>query len=208
VRPLARPLRPLLVDAFDSFVHIIRQYLFSAGAEPVVVRSNALSHADIAAMDPDAIVLGPGPGHPGESGHVEIVREFGHRIPTLGVCLGHQAIGMAFGATVRPTTHLMHGKTSRISHDAEGVFAGVPAAFSATRYHSLVVVEKTVPPELVVSARADDDGHVMALRHRWLPVESLQFHPESVCTEHGLRLIENFLDAAANEAGLAARRSA
>lgn len=183
----------LVVDAFDSFVYILRQYLLSEGAEPIMVRSNELRLEDVRRMRPDAILLGPGPGRPEDSGHVEIVKEFGGQVPILGVCLGHQAIGLAYGATVRRAQHLMHGKTSRIRHDGQGVFTGMGADFNATRYHSLVVLEDTVPDCLEISARAKDDGYVMGLRHRWLPIESVQFHPESICTENGESIIRNFV---------------
>jgi anthranilate synthase component 2 len=183
----------LVVDAFDSFVYIIRQYLLSAGADPIVVRSNELTLDDIRLIRPDAVLLGPGPGHPSESGHVDIVRTFGDQLPIFGICLGHQAIGLAFGGQVVPAHHLMHGKTSRIRHDGTSVFAGMPDDFTATRYHSLVVVENTIPDCLQVSAWSRDDRYVMGLRHRTLPMESVQFHPESICTENGLRLIRNFV---------------
>lgn len=189
--------RILVVDAFDSFVYIIRQYLMSAGAEPVMVRSNELGLHDVRWIRPDAILLGPGPGHPADSGHVELVQEYGGKLPILGVCLGHQAIGLAFGAEVVRAEHLMHGKTSLIRHDRRGLFAGMPAGFPATRYHSLVVDEESVPDCLQVSARSADDGYVMGLRHRWLKIESVQFHPESICTEGGMRLIDNFVRSCA-----------
>ncbi|MFD1832778.1 anthranilate synthase component II [Streptomyces desertarenae] len=189
--------RVLVVDAFDSFVDILRQYLMSAGAAPVMVRSNALRHEDVRRMGPDAILLGPGPGHPADSGHVEIVRAFAGRMPILGVCLGHQAIAMAYGASVVPARHLMHGKTSRIDHDGRGLYTGMPPGFRATRYHSLVVAEDTVPAALQVTARSADDGYVMGLRHPALPVESVQFHPESICTVDGPRLIGNFVASVA-----------
>ncbi|MEU6040978.1 aminodeoxychorismate/anthranilate synthase component II [Actinomadura sp. NPDC047616] len=198
-------MRILVVDAFDSFVYILRQYLMSAGANPVMARSNELTAATIRGTAPDAILLGPGPGRPAESGHVEIVREFAGLVPILGVCLGHQAIGLAYGASVVPARHLMHGKTSRIRHDGRGLFAGVPDGFVATRYHSLVVVEDTVPECLEITARSHDDGYVMGLRHRHLPVESVQFHPESIGTEDGMRLITNFVGLCAASAGPPAR---
>lgn len=186
--------RVLVVDAFDSFVDILRQYLMSAGADPVMVRSNALRLTDVERSLPDAILLGPGPGHPDDSGHVETVRAFAGRLPLFGVCLGHQAIGRAYGASVVPARRLMHGKASAVEHDGRGLFAGLPAGFSATRYHSLIVPELTVPSCLEVTARSADDGYVMGLRHRTLPVESVQFHPESFRTDHGMRMITNFLD--------------
>ncbi|MCZ0983661.1 aminodeoxychorismate/anthranilate synthase component II [Streptomyces diastatochromogenes] len=186
--------RVLVVDAFDSFVDILRQYLMSAGADPVMVRSNALRLEDIPASGADAILLGPGPGHPDDSGHVEIVRAFAGRLPLFGVCLGQQAIGRAYGAEVVPARRLMHGKASPIAHDGRGLFAGLPARFSATRYHSLIVPETTVPDCLEITARSVDDGYVMGLRHRTLPVESVQFHPESFRTDHGMRMVSNFLD--------------
>ncbi|MGY3677145.1 anthranilate synthase component II [Streptomyces sp. TE33382] len=185
--------RVLVVDAFDSFVDILRQYLMSAGAVPVMVRSDKLRLDEVPLMRPDGILLGPGPGHPDVSGHVEIVRAFAGRLPLFGVCLGQQAIARAYGASVLPADHLMHGKTSRIRHDGRGLLAGMPDGFLATRYHSLVVPETTVPPCLEVTARSADDGYVMGLRHRALPVESVQFHPESFRTEHGMRIITNFL---------------
>ncbi|WP_331739285.1 aminodeoxychorismate/anthranilate synthase component II (plasmid) [Streptomyces sp. NBC_00637] len=195
VRPAPGPTPPriLVIDAFDSFVDILRQYLMSAGAAPLVVRSNALRLTDVPAMGLDGILLGPGPGHPDESGHVEIVRAFAGRLPLFGVCLGHQAIGRAYGASVVPARHLMHGKTSRIRHDGRGLLAHVPDVFEATRYHSLIVPEDTVPSCLEVTARSADDRYVMGLRHRTLPVESVQFHPESFRTDHGMTVITNFL---------------
>lgn len=186
-------MRIVVVDPFDSFVYILRQYLMAAGADPVVVRADEASPQAVAALAPEGILLGPGPGHPAESGHVELVRELGARIPILGVCLGHQAIGLAFGASVVPAQRLMHGKTSRLTHDGEGVFAGVLPGVQVTRYHSLIVVEDTVPDCLMTTARSDHDGYVMGLRHRELPIDSVQFHPESVCTEQGLLMIQNYL---------------
>lgn len=186
-------MRILVVDAFDSFVYILRQYLMSAGATPVMVRANDLRHSDVEEIAPDAILLGPGPGHPAQSGHVELVRAFAGQLPILGVCLGHQAIGLAYGAHVGRATTLMHGKTSSVEHDGHGLFSGVRPGFAATRYHSLAVAEETVPPALIVTARATDDGTLMGLRHRTLPIESVQFHPESIRTESGARIIDNFI---------------
>jgi anthranilate synthase/aminodeoxychorismate synthase-like glutamine amidotransferase len=183
--------RILLVDAFDSFVYIVRQYLRGAGAEPVVARPYELRAAHVLALRPDLIILGPGPGHPADSVHVAVVRRLAQYAPIFGICLGHQAIAAAYGATVLPARSVKHGKTSLIHHDGAGVFAGQPNPFRATRYHSLIVMEATIPDCLQVTARSGDDGYVMGLRHRSLPIESVQFHPESVCTEHGMHLIRN-----------------
>ncbi|NBE83284.1 anthranilate synthase component II [Micromonospora rubida] len=189
-------MKVLLVDAYDSFVHIIRQYLLSAGMEAEVVRSDAIGVADVPGTGADALLLGPGPGHPAESGHVELVEAYAGRLPVFGVCLGHQAIGLAFGARVLRARHLMHGKTSEIRHDGRGTFADLPRPLTATRYHSLIVDGASLDgTDLVATAHAADDGYVMALRHRRLPVESVQFHPESVRTQHGLTMLTNFLTA-------------
>ncbi len=195
-------MRILVVDAFDSFVHILRQYLVSAGAEPTVLRSGDVPVERVRRMRPDAVLLGPGPGHPVDSGHVELVRALAGQVPILGVCLGHQAVGVAYGASVVPAQHLMHGRTSRIDHDGQRLFAGLPGGFNAARYHSLVVVEDTVPDCLQVTARSQDDGYVMGLRHRTLPIETVQFHPESIRSEGGMQMVGNFLDlVAARPAG-------
>ncbi|NYF55880.1 anthranilate synthase component II [Micromonospora purpureochromogenes] len=188
-------MKVLLVDAYDSFTHIIDQYLRTLGARTVVVRSRSRTDEQLASLRPDAVVLGPGPGHPAESGHVELVRAFAGRVPLLGVCLGHQAIGLAYGGTIAVARHLMHGKTSLVGHDGRGVFSGAVAPLTVTRYHSLIV-DDPVPPALEVTARASDDGYVMGVRHRSLAVEGVQFHPESVMTEDGLRLFDNFLRGA------------
>ena len=187
-------MRTLVVDAYDSFTHIIFQYLRALEAGPVVVRSDSVDPDAIAADRPDLLVLGPGPGHPVASGHVELVRRFAGRIPIFGVCLGHQAIAMAYGATVSPADHLMHGKTSRIRHDRRGCFSAQPALFEATRYHSLIVRPETLPPQLEVSAWSVDDGYVMGLRHRELPIESVQFHPESVRTTSGRNIFRSVIN--------------
>ncbi|MBQ0891748.1 aminodeoxychorismate/anthranilate synthase component II [Micromonospora sp. U56] len=188
-------MKVLLVDAYDSFTHIIDQYLRTLGARTVVVRSRSRTDEQLASLRPDAVVLGPGPGHPAESGHVELVHAFAGRVPLLGVCLGHQAIGLAYGGTIAVARHLMHGKTSLVDHDGRGVFSGAVAPLTVTRYHSLIV-DDPVPPALEVTARASDDGYVMGVRHRSLAVEGVQFHPESVMTEDGLRLFDNFLRGA------------
>ena len=186
-------MKVVLIDAYDSFVYIIEQYLAELGAEPSVIRSAAGNVDVVRESRPDVLVLGPGPGHPLASGHVELVRAFAGDVPILGVCLGHQAVGCAYGATVSPAQHIMHGKTSTLDHDGRGMFAAAPADQVVTRYHSLVVREDTLPAELEVSARSRDDGYVMGLRHRELPIESVQFHPESITTATGIELFRSFL---------------
>lgn len=185
-------MRALLIDAYDSFSHIIYQYLRMIDVDTDVVRSGELSPSDALRHDSDFVLLGPGPGTPEDSGHVEMVLELRGAKPVLGVCLGLQSIATAFGATVAPAAHQMHGKTSTIDHDGTGVFAGLEPGFLATRYHSLIVEESTVPPELIVTARSRDDGYVMALRHETDLVEGVQFHPESILTANGLELFRNF----------------
>jgi anthranilate synthase component II len=183
----------LLIDNYDSFVYNLVQELGELGAEPVVRRNDAVGLEDIAAMGPDAIVISPGPGRPASAGiSMAVVERFAGEVPILGVCLGHQCIGEVFGGAIVPAPTLMHGKTSQISHDGKGVFAGLPDPFVATRYHSLVVDPRSVPDTLEVSATADGEV-VMGLRHRRFPVEGVQFHPESVLTASGPRLLENFL---------------
>lgn len=185
-------MRATIVDAYDSFSHIIYQYLCEAGATTAVLRSGPSVPLQLRVDPPDLIVLGPGPGHPASSGHVEIVQEFKSVVPIFGVCLGHQAIALAFGGTVERARHLMHGKTSAIHHDSRGALRRQPRPFQATRYHSLVVGDK-VPGELVVTARDEDDHHVMGLRHRSFPIESVQFHPESIGTADGMLIFKTFL---------------
>jgi anthranilate synthase/aminodeoxychorismate synthase-like glutamine amidotransferase len=186
----------LVVDNYDSFTYNLVQYLGELGAELTVVRNDVLDLPGIAAMRPERIVISPGPGTPDDAGvSLDLIRGLGESTPILGVCLGHQAIGQAFGATVGRARRQMHGKTSPIEHDGRGVFRGLPAPFNATRYHSLSVVADTVPADLEISARADD-GEVMGIRHRRWPVEGVQFHPESILTEHGKALLRNFLELA------------
>ncbi|PKW15040.1 anthranilate synthase component II [Saccharopolyspora spinosa] len=188
-----------MVDAFDSFVHIIDQYFRELGADTRVVRSGLHTPAELAAWRPDAVVLGPGPGHPADSGHVDLVRRFAGEVPLLGVCLGHQAIALAFGGVVRLADNLMHGRTSMIDHDGLGVYAGLPDQCTVTRYHSIVVAEP-LPAELVCTARSIDDGYLMGLRHRDLPVEGVQFHPESIATPDGPTMAANFLAGVTTQA--------
>lgn len=184
----------LLVDAYDSFSHIIDQYLRTLGARTRVVRSHTHTPEELLDSRPDAVVLGPGPGHPADSGHVELVRAFAGRTPVLGVCLGHQAVALAYGARIDIGRNLMHGKTSPVRHDGRGVFRDVEKPLTATRYHSLVV-GRPIPPELEVTATSLDDGYVMGVRHRTLAIEGVQFHPESVMTDRGLRLFAAFLES-------------
>jgi anthranilate synthase component 2 len=185
-------MKALLIDAYDSFSHIIYQYLRMIDVDTDVVRSGELTPADALEHDSDFVLLGPGPGTPEDSGHVEMVTALRGTKPVLGVCLGLQSIATAYGATVSPAAHQMHGKTSTIDHDGTGVFAGLESGFLGTRYHSLIVEEPTVPEELLVTARSHDDGYVMALRHRTDLVEGVQFHPESILTANGLELFRNF----------------
>lgn len=188
-------MRVLLVDAYDSFTHIIDQYLRVLGAATEVVRSRTATAEALLARRPDAVVLGPGPGHPRDSGHVELVHAFAGRVPLLGICLGHQAIGLAYGGRVTVAQRARHGKTSPLRHDASTLYSGIRQGTRVTRYHSLVVAPD-LPPHLVATAHAQDDGAVMGLRHRTLAVHGVQFHPESIATDHGMRLLGNFLGAA------------
>jgi anthranilate synthase component 2 len=192
----------LMIDNYDSFTFNLVQYLQVLGAEVEVVRNDALTVAEIARKAPERIVISPGPCTPDEAGVcLELVRTLGPTIPILGVCLGHQAIGQAYGGRVVRAREVMHGKTSRIRHDGRGVFSGLPDRYEATRYHSLVVARDSVPDCLEVTAwteRTDDAGgavfdEVMGLRHRTHPVEGVQFHPESILSEHGHALLQNFL---------------
>jgi len=186
--------RVVVIDNYDSFVYNLVQYLGELGAEPVVHRHDALDLAGLEALEPDAVLISPGPGRPEDAGvSNDAIRAFGERgIPVLGVCLGHQCIGQVYGGRVERAPRVMHGKTSEITHDGAGVFAGVATPFTATRYHSLVVARDSVPDELEVTAESED-GLVMGLRHRELPIEGVQFHPESILTESGHDLLRNFL---------------
>ena len=182
-----------VLDNYDSFTYNLVQYFGELGAEPLVRRNDEVTVEEIAAMQPERICISPGPGTPAEAGISEaVIRELGPRVPVLGVCLGHQAIGEVFGGEVVRAGRLMHGKTSPVLHDDEGVFAGLPSPFEATRYHSLVVRPESVPDCLVANARTAE-GEIMGLRHREFPIHGVQFHPESILTAEGKRLLENFL---------------
>ena len=185
--------RVLVIDNYDSFVYNLVQYLGELGAEPVVHRSDAFTLDDIEALAPDAVLISPGPGRPEDAGlSNQVITTFAGRVPILGVCLGHQCIGQVYGGDVVRAPSIMHGKTSEIRHEGAGVFAGLPNPLEATRYHSLVVGADSVPDVLEVTARTED-GVVMGLRHRELDVEGVQFHPESILTEHGHDLLRTFL---------------
>ncbi|HEY6547556.1 MAG TPA: aminodeoxychorismate/anthranilate synthase component II [Vicinamibacteria bacterium] len=186
-------MRVLLLDNYDSFTYNLFQYLGELGAEVEVHRNDQIGVDEALARRPDRIVISPGPGNPDQAGiSLELIRRVPADLPLLGVCLGHQALGQAFGGKVVRAPSLMHGKTSEIEHDGRGLFAGLPRPFTATRYHSLVVARETVPDELEVSAWTAD-GVVMGLRHRSRPLEGVQFHPESILTTAGKDLLRNFL---------------
>jgi anthranilate synthase/aminodeoxychorismate synthase-like glutamine amidotransferase len=184
----------LVIDSYDSFVYNLVQYLGELGADPVVVRNDQVSVDEALALQPDSVLLSPGPGRPEDAGIIcAAIPAFAERgIPVLGVCLGHQAIGHVYGAAVVRAPQLMHGKTSLISHHGAGVFSGLPSPLTATRYHSLVIDPATVPDCLEVTATCDD-GVIMGVRHRELPIEGVQFHPESILTTSGHDLLFNFL---------------
>ncbi len=184
-----------VIDNYDSFTYNLVQYLGELGAEVHVVRNDAASVEEVAASKPERIVISPGPGRPEDAGiTMDVVRELGERTPILGVCLGHQAIGAAFGGRVVRAGVPMHGKTSLIEHNGRGVFSGMSDSFAASRYHSLVVAEEGLPDDLEVTARTREDRIIMGLRHRRWPVHGVQFHPESILTGEGHKLLRNFLE--------------
>jgi len=186
-----------VLDNYDSFTYNLVQYLGELGAQVEVRRNDQVTIAGVEAMQPERIVISPGPCTPQDAGiSIDLIRHFGAKVPILGVCLGHQAIGAAFGGHVVRAPHLMHGKTSAVVHDNKSIFQGLPMPMTATRYHSLIVEEKKLPAELEVSAwtkEKDGSRTIMGLRHREFPVEGVQFHPESVLTDSGKKLVENFL---------------
>jgi anthranilate synthase/aminodeoxychorismate synthase-like glutamine amidotransferase len=185
----------LVIDNYDSFTYNLVQYFGELGADIRVHRNNEITIGEIEAMKPERIVISPGPGRPEDAGiTVETIRRFGPRLPLLGVCLGHQAIGMVYGGTVCRANAPIHGKTSTVTHDGKGVFQGLSEPFEAGRYHSLVIANESVPAELEVAARTTDEGIIMGVRHRTHPVHGVQFHPESVLTDEGRRILKNFLE--------------
>ena len=187
--------RVTIVDAYDSFVHILVDYVRRLGCDVRVLRKDEPGLAD--AIDPsrcDVLLLGPGPGHPADSGYLALLERNAGRVPVLGVCLGHQAIALHYGATLAYAQRLMHGKASRVAHDGQGCFRDIPDGFRAMRYHSIIVDAATLGDELVATATSDTDGYLMGLRHARLPIEGVQFHPESIGTEHGLQILRNFIE--------------
>ncbi len=185
----------LLIDNYDSFTYNLYQFLCELGAHVKVERNDATTIEEIDAMAPDRIVISPGPCTPAEAGiSTDVVRHFGPKLPLLGVCLGHQCIGAAYGATVTGAGEIVHGKTSLIHHDGKGIFAGLAEPLEGIRYHSLAIAPDSVPEELEVTARTDN-GVIMGVRHRTYPVEGIQFHPESIMTQEGKALLKNFLES-------------
>jgi anthranilate synthase/aminodeoxychorismate synthase-like glutamine amidotransferase len=185
----------LVIDNYDSFTYNLVQYLGEMGAQIRVRRNDEITLGEIEAMQPAQIVISPGPGRPEDAGvTTDVIRQFGPTTPLLGVCLGHQAIGVVYGSTVCRANTPMHGKTSTVVHDGRGVFSGISAPFQAGRYHSLIISAANVSPDLEVAARTQEDGTIMAVRHRRYPVHGVQFHPESVLTDEGRRILKNFLD--------------
>ena len=185
----------LVIDNYDSFTYNLVQYLGELGADLLVRRNDALTVEEVGALAPRQIVISPGPGRPENAGvTVDVIRAYASTIPMLGVCLGHQAIGLAFGAVIIPAPTLLHGKCSAVTHDGRGVFAGITGEFSAGRYHSLAVSTEPWPDELEITARTVEDGTVMGLRHRAFSVHGVQFHPESVLTGRGRHILSNFLE--------------
>ncbi|MDQ7056550.1 MAG: aminodeoxychorismate/anthranilate synthase component II [Persephonella sp.] len=187
-------MKVFMVDNYDSFTYNIVQYLYELGADVVVKRNDEISPEDIEGYDVDAIVISPGPCTPNEAGiSVRVIKRYMGKHPILGVCLGHQSIGAAFGAKIVKAKCLMHGKTSLIYHSGKGLFEGIPSPFKAVRYHSLVIDRSTLPEEIEITAWTEEDNEIMAIQHKHLPLWGVQFHPESVLTEYGKKLLDNFL---------------
>ncbi|WP_232699097.1 aminodeoxychorismate/anthranilate synthase component II [Brevibacillus daliensis] len=183
----------IMIDNYDSFTYNLVQFVGELGQELRVFRNDKISLDEIEQMNPDYIMISPGPCTPNEAGiSMNVIRYFAGKIPILGVCLGHQSIGQVFGGNIIRADRLMHGKTSEIIHDGKTIFSGIPSPFKAARYHSLIIDETTIPRELEITARTAE-GEIMAVRHRKLPIEGVQFHPESIITEHGKQMLHNFL---------------
>lgn len=191
-------MKVLIIDNYDSFVYNLAQYIGELSAEPVVFRNDAITLNEAKKLSPDRIIISPGPGRPEDPRFLslckEVIRNLGARIPTLGVCLGHQGIIYVFGGEIRRASSLKHGKTSLVIHNEKGIFKGVKNPFQAMRYHSLVGNEDYLPPSIEVTARALDDGEIMGIRHRTMPIVGVQFHPESILTEDGMKIMKNFLE--------------
>jgi len=184
----------IVIDNYDSFTYNLVQYLGELGANPIVYRNDQITVDQVKSQNPDYIVISPGPGRPEDAGiSLQVIQQLHHQFPILGVCLGHQSIGQAFGAKVVHAPYLMHGKTSEIDHDGKTIFKGLSQPFIATRYHSLVIDPATIPSELEVTAKTKDDI-IMAVRHKTAPLEGIQFHPEAIMTIEGKHLLKNFLD--------------
>ncbi len=192
-------MKVLIIDNFDSFVYNLAQYVGQLGAEPIVYRNNQVTLHEAEQLNPERIILSPGPGRPDNRKYfgicLDIIKQLSPRVPTLGVCLGHQGIAYAFGGSIVPAKRLMHGKTSLIKHETDGLFNGVENPLRATRYHSLVCGRKSFPKCLQETATSMDDGEIMGLRHREYPIYGVQFHPESILTSEGLKIMRNFLKA-------------
>jgi anthranilate synthase component 2 len=190
-------LKVLVIDNYDSFVYNLAQYVGELGGDPEVFRNDAINLAQVRDMSPDRIIISPGPGHPADKRYFgvceKVLQEVSPKVATLGVCLGHQGIGTSFGGKVSGASRLMHGKTSRIVHDGKGLLKGLKNPFEATRYHSLVIEKDDIPEELRVTALSMDDAEIMGVRHRRYPIEGVQFHPESIMTSEGKKIIRNFL---------------
>lgn len=188
-------MKTLVIDAYDSFVYILAEYLKQLEMNPIVYRSDEVNNQLIQELNPDMILLGPGPGHPKDVGYIDIIDRFKAQIPILGVCLGHQAIGLAFGCDIVNANNLQHGKKSYINHDGKGVFKSIDSPCLVTRYHSLIVSENNFTYDhLTITCKSEDDQYIMGVRHNKYPIEGIQFHPESIGTENGMKMIQNFME--------------